>query len=80
MITFPNAKINIGLHVTRRRPDGYHDLETLFYPIALCDVLEIVPAKGEETTLNVTGIAVDGDTEHNLVMRAYRLHSSLCSH
>lgn len=73
MITFPNAKINIGLHVTRRRPDGYHDLETLFYPIALCDVLEIVPAKGEETTLNVTGIVVDGDAEHNLVMRAYRL-------
>ena len=46
MITFPNAKINIGLYVTDRRPDGYHNLETLFYPIELRDILEIVPAKG----------------------------------
>lgn len=76
MITFPNAKINIGLYVTSRRPDGYHNLETLFYPIELRDILEIVPAKGEQTTLTVTGIAVDGDTEQNLVMRAYRLLQS----
>ena len=73
MITFPNAKINIGLYVTSRRPDGYHNLETLFYPIELRDILEIVPAQGNETTLTVTGITVDGDMEHNLVMRAYRL-------
>ena len=53
MITFPNAKINIGLYVTSRRPDGYHNLETLFYPIELRDILEIVPAKGEQTTLTV---------------------------
>lgn len=76
MITFPNAKINIGLYVTDRRPDGYHNLETLFYPIELRDILEIVPAKGEQTTLTVTGIAVDGDAEQNLVMRAYRLLQS----
>lgn len=73
MITFPNAKINIGLHITARRPDGYHDIETLFYPISLNDILEIVPASGKETTLSVTGIAVGGETEDNLVMRAYRL-------
>ena len=73
MITFPNAKINIGLHVTSRRPDGYHNLETLFYPIDLCDILEIVPSQSSETTLRITGIEVDGDVEHNLVMRAYRL-------
>lgn len=76
MITFPNAKINIGLYVTSRRPDGYHNLETLFYPIELRDILEIVPAKGDSTTLTVTGIAVDGDAEQNLVMRAYRLLQS----
>ena len=76
MITFPNAKINIGLYVTSRRPDGYHNLETLFYPIELRDILEIVPAKGDDTTLTVTGIAVDGDVEKNLVMRAYRLLES----
>lgn len=76
MVTFPNAKINIGLSITRRREDGYHDLETLFYPIDLCDVLEIVPAKNNETTLTITGITVDGDIEKNLVMRAYRLLQS----
>lgn len=76
MVTFPNAKINIGLNITRRRDDGYHDLETLFYPIDLCDVLEIVPATGNTTTLNISGIAVDGDIEKNLVMKAYRLLQS----
>lgn len=76
MITFPNAKINIGLHVTSRRPDGYHNLETLFYPIDLCDILEIVPSQHDESTLHITGIAVDGDVENNLVMRAYRLLQS----
>lgn len=76
MITFPNAKINIGLYVTSRRPDGYHNLETLFYPIDLCDILEIVPSQRSETTLSITGITVDGDAEQNLVMRAYRLLQS----
>ena len=45
MITFPNAKINLGLNIVRRRTDGYHDIETIFLPIALKDVIEIVPAK-----------------------------------
>ena len=44
MIRFPNAKINLGLNIVNRRPDGYHDIETVFYPIALEDSLEIVPA------------------------------------
>lgn len=72
MILFPNAKINIGLNVLRRRPDGYHDLDTLFYPIGWRDVLEIVPASGECATLTVTGRAVDCPAEKNLVMKAYR--------
>lgn len=76
MITFPNAKINIGLNITARRPDGYHNIETLFYPIALSDVLEIVPSQNNETTLTITGIEVDGDAEQNLVMKAYRLLQS----
>lgn len=71
MITFPNAKINVGLHVVERRPDGYHNIETLFYPISLADVLEIVPATA--TTLSVTGFVPEGDVSNNLVMRAYRL-------
>ncbi|MBR7012855.1 MAG: 4-(cytidine 5'-diphospho)-2-C-methyl-D-erythritol kinase, partial [Muribaculaceae bacterium] len=44
MITFPNAKINLGLNIVERRHDGYHNIETVFYPVPLTDVLEIVPA------------------------------------
>ncbi len=76
MISFPNAKINIGLHVTQRRPDGYHNIETLFYPIDLCDILEIVPSHNNMSTLSITGIKVDGEVKNNLVMRAYRLLQS----
>ena len=45
MITFPNAKINLGLYVERKREDGYHDLSTVFYPIPLTDAVEVVEAK-----------------------------------
>lgn len=72
MILFPNAKINIGLNVTAKRPDGYHDLVTLFYPVGWHDILEIVPAKGTHTTLTVTGRTVDCPPEKNLVVKAYR--------
>ena len=72
MITFPNAKINLGLDILRRREDGYHDIETVMVPVPWHDVLEIVPAKGEETTLTVTGRHVDCPPEKNLVMKAYR--------
>ena len=72
MITFPNAKINLGLNIVERRPDGYHNIETVFYPVPLTDVLEIVPASGE-TTLTCYGNAVDCPVEKNLVMRAYRM-------
>ena len=71
MITFPNAKINLGLNIVERRPDGYHNIETVFYPIPLTDVLEIVPA--EETALTCYGNAVDCPPEKNLVMKAYHL-------
>lgn len=71
MITFPNAKINLGLNVVSRRSDGYHNLETVFYPINLCDALEFVPAT--KTSLNVAGLPVAGDIEQNLVVRAFRL-------
>ena len=71
MITFPNAKINLGLNVVNRRSDGYHNLETVFYPINLCDALEFVPAV--KTSLNVAGLPVAGDIEQNLVVRAFRL-------
>lgn len=73
MITFPNAKINLGLDIIRRRPDGYHDISTVMMPVPWRDILEIVPAAGSETTLTVTGNKVDCPPEKNLVMRAYRL-------
>jgi len=71
MLLFPNAKINIGLNVIRKRKDGFHDLETLFYPIKLSDVLEFVPA--EQFSLRNSGIVVDSSWEDNLVYKAYQL-------
>jgi 4-diphosphocytidyl-2-C-methyl-D-erythritol kinase len=73
MICFPNAKINLGLHIVSKRPDGYHNIETVFYPIPLCDVLEIVPSETGETAFSPTGIAVDGTPDDNLVMKAFHL-------
>lgn len=56
MITFPNAKINLGLFVGETRPDGYHNLETLFYPLKnLCDVLEIVPSESGADRFTLSG-------------------------
>ena len=72
MICFPNAKINLGLHILSKRTDGYHNIETVFYPVNnLCDALEIVPAEGRKTTFSQTGIIVDGNPEDNLVLKAY---------
>lgn len=73
MVVFPNAKINLGLYVTEKRPDGFHNLETLFYPVSWRDALEAVPANGEEATFTGSGLMVDVEPEKNLVMRAYRL-------
>ena len=73
MITFPNAKINLGLNIVERRADGYHNIETVFFPVPLTDVLEIVPAASGETTLTCWGNPVDCPPEKNLVMRAWEL-------
>lgn len=71
MVSFPGCKINLGLHVIRKRPDGYHDLETCFYPVPWQDILEIIP----EETLSFTssGAPIPGATEDNLCLRAYHL-------
>ena len=71
MLLLPNCKINVGLRVVRKREDGYHDLETIFYPIfALHDELEIQPATAFSFTQE--GIAVDCPPEENLIIRCYR--------
>lgn len=72
MILFPNAKINLGLDILRKRADGYHDIETVMVPVPWCDILEIVPARGEDSSLTLSGRPVDCPPEKNLVMKAYR--------
>lgn len=75
MIVYPNAKINIGLNVVEKRRDGYHNLETVFYPIPLQDALEIHNVENPESEyeLKVSGDPLDGTPEDNLVVRAFRL-------
>ena len=74
MITYPNAKINLGLNIVEKRPDGYHNLETVFYPINLQDALEVNVQEGEdEFSLKVSGVPIEGEPENNLVVKAYRL-------
>lgn len=73
MLVFPNAKINIGLFITEKRKDGFHNLESIFHPVNLCDVLEITETEGTETTLINSGIPVDGKKEDNLCYKAWEL-------
>jgi len=69
MVSFPHGKINLGLHVIAKRDDGYHNLETCFYPVPCTDILEILPAV--KTSLTVTGRSVPGKPDENLCVRAY---------
>ncbi|MDL2244604.1 4-(cytidine 5'-diphospho)-2-C-methyl-D-erythritol kinase [Parabacteroides sp. PFB2-10] len=73
MICFPNAKINLGLYVVGKRPDGYHNIETVFYPIPVKDALEIVPSATGNDHFMQTGIPIGGDPASNLVMRLLAL-------
>ncbi|WP_448700063.1 4-(cytidine 5'-diphospho)-2-C-methyl-D-erythritol kinase [Mucilaginibacter sp. AW1-3] len=71
MINFPIAKINIGLNITARRPDGYHNLETIFYPIKINDVLEVI--ESDELSFESSGLGIPGRVEDNLCVKAYHL-------
>lgn len=71
MILFPNAKINIGLNITERRTDGYHNLETIFYPIKINDALEVV--ESNELTFESSGLEIPGRMEDNLCVKGYHL-------
>lgn len=74
MICFPNAKINLGLNIVSRRNDGFHNLETIFYPINLKDGLEITNSNSnEQYQLFQTGIKIDGDPSSNIVIKALEL-------
>ncbi len=71
MVTFPNAKINLGLQILRKRPDGYHDISSLFLPIPLCDVLEVIESKA--LSFASSGLPIPGNTNDNLCLKAYHL-------
>lgn len=78
MITFPIAKINLGLNVVEKRTDGYHNLQTVFYPIPIKDALEVQVMDADfpadtDCDLKISNIMIEGDEQRNLVVRAYRL-------
>ncbi len=76
MITFPNAKINIGLNIVEKRDDGFHNIESCFYPVSLCDALEVVEntdPSAERIVITSSGIEIPGDPTDNLCYFAYHL-------
>lgn len=76
MLCFPNAKINLGLNIVSKRADGFHNIETVFCPAALSDILEFVPEpmmNEGHCSFEATGIPIEGSEDKNLVVRAYRL-------
>ena len=75
MLTFPNAKLNLGLYITERRPDGFHNLESVFLPLPWTDALEMLPAPAgqPETGITLTGRPIPGNPSTNLCVRAYEL-------
>jgi 4-diphosphocytidyl-2-C-methyl-D-erythritol kinase len=72
MICFPNCKINLGLSIVEKRDDGYHNIETIFYPLAFCDALEIQKTEGA-TSLHNYGVQILGSNHDNLCLKAYHL-------
>ncbi|NLO67244.1 MAG: 4-(cytidine 5'-diphospho)-2-C-methyl-D-erythritol kinase [Bacteroidales bacterium] len=78
MLTYPCAKINIGLNIKAKRADGYHSVETVFYPIGLTDRLEVIPDSDGGygiASMDISGIMLDGEESSNLVVKAYHLLS-----
>jgi 4-diphosphocytidyl-2-C-methyl-D-erythritol kinase len=76
MIVFPNCKINLGLHILRKRADEYHDLETVFYPVRFTDILELIPDRSttdQPVTYSQSGLEIQGNPLDNLCVRAYQL-------
>lgn len=73
MLVFPNVKINLGLNVIGKREDGFHDLESVFYPVGWCDALEAVVSEKQELSFTSSGIPVPGGESSNLIIKAFSL-------
>jgi 4-diphosphocytidyl-2-C-methyl-D-erythritol kinase len=76
MVVYPNCKINIGLRILNKRSDGYHNIESVFYPVPVCDILEITRQEGNlenNITFKSTGIAIPGEANENICVKAYQL-------
>jgi 4-diphosphocytidyl-2-C-methyl-D-erythritol kinase len=74
MLVFPNAKINLGLNIVSKRVDGFHDIESVFYPIAWSDALEVI--KSDTFEMHFTGLKIPGDIESNLIFKAWKVFQS----
>ena len=75
VVLFPNGKINLGLNIVRKRTDGFHDIETVFYPVAIHDALEVIDAnqQPQDVDLSASGEELDCDVSNNLCVQAYQL-------
>jgi 4-diphosphocytidyl-2-C-methyl-D-erythritol kinase len=73
MIVFPHSKINLGLHVVRKREDGFHDIETLFYPVFWKDILEVNEGIKDDFDMEISGLTISGDLNSNLIYKAWKL-------
>ncbi len=73
MIGFPNAKINIGLHIISKRKDGFHNIETIFYPVECHDILEFIKSKSKNTIVSFSGIEMEGNPKENIVYKAWEI-------
>jgi 4-diphosphocytidyl-2-C-methyl-D-erythritol kinase len=71
MVSFPPCKINLGLNIIEKRSDGYHNLETVFYPIPLCDIVEVIPS--DTVQFIASGLTIPGESSTNLCLKAYNL-------
>ncbi len=73
MVVFPNAKVNIGLNIVAKRPDGFHEIESVFYPIGVQDSLEIHTINSSSSSLNCFGDLIDGNPTDNLIFKAWQI-------
>jgi 4-diphosphocytidyl-2-C-methyl-D-erythritol kinase len=81
MLVFPNCKINLGLNIIKKRQDGYHDIETVFYPVNWCDALEVIEPKDqiEPFVFSESGLIIQGKKEDNLIFKAWKLITEIKS-